>query len=129
MATLYGGVYETMDVDPLELFHEISRSPTEVVWTNGAVSVVERVLPWQLGGAFTLPGRGPVLAVIRYRRAAVLTDPRWQHLRTHEWCHVRQLLSWGKRAYVRRQILARVRTMSLLARSDPVESDCYDEAE
>ena len=39
---------------------------------------------------------------------------------------VRQILDWGSAVYAAMHLWARVRTLSLLARSAPEESECYD---
>ena len=89
------------------------------------------VFNMQLGGAITLPFPflGPVILI--KRRWLVFDDedeledsPRIRILR-HELCHVRQLLDWGGLAYMRRQVWARIKTLSLYAKTAPEESVCY----
>jgi len=85
----------------------------------------------QLGSAITLPL--PVIGpVILIRRGWLVFDdddhladgPSLKVLR-HELCHVRQILDWGGSAYIRRHILARIRTRSFYAKRAPEESTCY----
>ena len=85
----------------------------------------------QLGGGITLPLPffGPTILLkskwLVYDQSGQLEDSSSIKMLRHELCHVRQILDWGTRSYLRRQIWARVRSFSLYARSSPEEADCY----
>lgn len=85
----------------------------------------------QFGAAVTLPFPilGPVILIKRkwlvYNDDDELKDAESIKILRHELCHVRQVLDWGSLAYLRRQIIARFKTMSLYAMTAPEESGCY----
>ena len=89
------------------------------------------VFGYQFGAAITLPIPilGPTILIKRkwlvYDDNDELEDAESIKMLRHELCHVRQILDWGGLAYVRRHILARIKTRNLYARSAPEESDCY----
>ena len=90
------------------------------------------VLNFQVGAAITLPVPffGPVILIksawLAWDDAGELTDTEHVKVLCHEYCHVRQILDWGTMAYAARHLWARVRTRSLLAKSAPEESECYE---
>ena len=90
------------------------------------------VFNFQVGAAITLPLPffGPVILIKRAWLAkdvaGELADTEHVKILCHEFCHVRQILAWGTCAYAAKHLWARVRTLSLSAKSAPVESECYD---
>lgn len=89
------------------------------------------VFDMQAGAAITLPFPilGPVILIKRkwlvFDDDDELEDSARIRILRHELCHVRQILDWGALAYMRRQLLARVKTLSLYAKTTPEESVCY----
>ena len=90
------------------------------------------VLNFQVGAAITLPVPffGPVILIksawLVMNEKGELTDTEHVQILCHEFCHVRQILDWGTAVYMARHLWARVRTRSLLAKSAPEESECYE---
>ena len=89
------------------------------------------VFDFQAGAAITLPIPilGPTILIKRKRLVFdednELEDSERLAFLRHELCHVRQILDWGGLAYMRRQLWARVKTLSLYAKTAPEESACY----
>lgn len=72
-----------------------------------------------MGEAITLPVGG--------RRVLILYKSESPTAATmhHELCHVRQYERMGLVRYYLAHLWARVRTMNLLARNQPIEAECY----
>ncbi|PZC47514.1 MAG: hypothetical protein C1O27_001461 [Chloroflexi bacterium] len=86
----------------------------------------------QKGGAITLPlpFLGPTILIKSHWLVrgpdGELEDCDSLELLCHELCHVRQIQEWGAFAYLRRQLLARIKTRSVFAKSAPEEAECYE---
>ena len=85
--------------------------------------VVWKVWPYQLGGAVVIPYGGTTYILVK--RQAMLDDPGYQQLRDEELCHARQVERLGSRRYILAQLWARVTTMSVLAKTHPLEQECH----
>ena len=89
------------------------------------------VLNFQFGAAFTLPlpFLGPTIFIkrkwLRRDERGELEDSERIKMLCHELCHVRQILGWGGLVYLARHLFARLRTLSIYARSASEESECY----
>ena len=89
------------------------------------------VFNMQVGDAITLPFPilGPVILIKRrwlvFDDDDELEDSVKIKMLRHELCHIRQIQDWGGIAYMRRQIWARIKTRSILARTAKEESVCY----
>ena len=89
------------------------------------------VFNMQLGAAITLPipMLGPTILIKRKRLVFDenddLEDSEKLAILRHELCHVRQIIDWGGLTYMGRQLLARVKTLNLYAKTAPEESVCY----
>jgi hypothetical protein len=86
----------------------------------------------QKGGAITLPlpFLGPTILIKSHWLVRgpdrELEDCDSLELLYHELCHVRQIKEWGTFTYLRKQLLARIRTRSILAQAAPEEAECYE---
>ena len=88
------------------------------------------VFNFQVGAAITLPVPflgGLILHKSKYLDGAHKefkdTPDLW--LVRHELCHVSQIRRWGVARYLAKHVWARVRHVSLLAKSSDVEACCY----